>query len=375
MKKITTLLLLCCITLTLQAQKSKVYQDTIPFRNDLGIIIIPMTFNGVEKEFAFDTGAQVTLGFSWVKDALKRTSKTTILTSSNDSKTRMRYYRSGTIQLGSRKITKHRILKGNDENGIFECYNIDGVLGVDITQHFNWTIDYEKKILIMSPSNYYPEEVKDMYALDFSFSNNRPSLFFEMNGKKINFLLDTGARDSDVKKTSYNFLNIDQYPKTKFYSGFYDANGVLTKTYSTILQLPEIVSDQVKVIPIIDYSNQTTKIGNNLWKGKRLFMSLKNDELYVSDDTLSNDTSAYECIAVIRNKKMVVLRIKEGSDAWNLGIRQGDMIKTINGKVFSDFCELNKYQVQVAKNKKDFDWVLANGKKITVQRKQFFMNP
>ena len=64
MKKSLFFLVLCFISLTLQAQQSTVYQDTIPFRNDLGIIIVPITFNGVQKEFAFDTGAQSTVGFS-----------------------------------------------------------------------------------------------------------------------------------------------------------------------------------------------------------------------------------------------------------------------------------------------------------------------
>jgi len=90
------------------------------------------------------------------------------------------------------------------------CYNIDGILGVDITQHFNWTLDFDKKILIMSPSDFYPEEVKEMHALDFDFTNNRPSIFMEMNGKKIKFLLDTGARDSDINKTAYNLTNAYQ---------------------------------------------------------------------------------------------------------------------------------------------------------------------
>lgn len=375
MKKIVLFLCISFISITLQAQQSTVYQDTIPFRNDLGIIIVPITFNGVQKEFAFDTGAQVTLGFSWVKDALKRTSKTVLLTSSNGSTTKMRYYKSGTIQLGSRKVNNHRILQGNDENGIFSCYNIDGVLGVDITKHFNWIIDYEKKILIMSPADYYPEEVKEMHALDFDFTNNRPSVFMEMNGKKIKFLLDTGARDSDVKKTNYNFLSINQYPKEVFYSGFFDANGTLTETHSTILQLPEIVSGSVKVTPIVDYSNQTTKIGNNLWKSKRLFMSLKNDELYVSDASIKNDKWDYDCVGMVKDQKMVISQIREGSEAWNLGIRQGDEVISLNGNTFTDFCTFNKYQRQLSKEGKSFEFVFKDGKRITIQKRQIFMTP
>ncbi len=374
MKKAIILLFLCGFAITLQAQKPVVFQDTIPFRNDLGIITIPISFNGVEKQFAFDTGAQATVGFSWVEDNLKRTSKTTNVNSSNGSRTKMRFYKSGKIQLGSREITKHRILKANDSE-IFTCYNIDGILGVDITQHFNWTIDFENKILIMSPPDFYPEEVKDMHDLDFDFTNNRPSVFMEMNGKKIKFLLDTGARDSDVNKTAYNLLSIDQYPTTAMYSGFYDVNGTLTKTYNTTVQLPELQSGSVTLSPAVDYGNQSTKIGNSLWKGKRLFMSLRNDQLYVSDATVKSDVWNYECAAVVKNGKMVVLQIKEGSEAWNLGIRQGDEVISLNGNTFTDFCEFNKYQKQLGKEGKSFEFVLKDGKRITIDKKQVFINP
>ncbi|MFC4635769.1 aspartyl protease family protein [Dokdonia ponticola] len=371
MKKSIFFLVLCFISLSLYAQQPPAFQDTIPFRNDLGVIIVPITFNGVEKEFAFDTGAQASVGFSWVEKDLKRTSKKVNVKSSNGSKTKMRYYKSGTIQLGSRKITKHRILQ-IDDSEIFSCYAIDGVLGVDITQHFNWTIDFEKKILIMSPTDFYPEEVKEMHALDFDFTRNRPSVFMEMNGKKIKFLLDTGARESDLNKETYTLSNIEQLPKTTFYSGFFDVKGTLTKTNNIKLLLPDLTSGAVVITADADYGNQSSKIGNTLWRNRRLFMSLKNDELYVSDARIISDPWSYDCAAVVQDGKMVVFKIKEGSDAWKQGIRQGDEIKIFNGKTFTDFCELNKYQKQLSVEKKDFEWEFANGKKLTIQRKKVF---
>lgn len=171
------------------------FQDTIPFRNDLGLIIIPITFNGVEKQFAFDTGAEHTVAYGWAKETLKKTNKTITIHSSSGLKSNMRFYKSGTVELGSRKITKHRILNAK-KNGIFSCYRIDGILGVDIIKKLNWSIDYQNKRLIMYPSNYVPQHIKNMHKLDFDFQSNRPYVYLKGKANRLKFLLDTGAGGS-----------------------------------------------------------------------------------------------------------------------------------------------------------------------------------
>ena len=64
MKKIALFFFLISLTLSTYSQNNVAYQDTIPFRNDLGLIIIPVTFNGVIKQFAFDTGATRSVAYS-----------------------------------------------------------------------------------------------------------------------------------------------------------------------------------------------------------------------------------------------------------------------------------------------------------------------
>ena len=140
MKKQLLFLFSIFILGTVSSQNSKIFQDTIPFRNDLGLIIIPITFNGIEKQFAFDTGAQYSVAYSWAKEKLQRTSKTININSSSGLRSKMRFYKSGTITLGSKKIRSHRILNA-PKNSIFSCYQVDGILGVDIIKEFNWTID------------------------------------------------------------------------------------------------------------------------------------------------------------------------------------------------------------------------------------------
>ena len=369
MKKQLLFFLSIVLLSTTYAQKSNVFQDTIPFRNDLGLIIIPITFNGVEKQFAFDTGAEYSVAYGWAQESLTKTSKTMTINSSSGLKSKMRFYKSGTIELGSRKIRGHRILN-TPKNTIFSCYRVDGILGVDIIKELNWTIDYEKKILIMYPDNYFPEKVKKMHPLDFDFKNNRPYLFLKLKKNRLRFLLDTGAGgNSTISRRNYTLTNIDDYPQTTFYSGSFGVNGILTSSQPKIFQLSKATSRKVTFSPIINYNNQkSTKVSNNLWREQELFVSLKKDRLYVSSSSIDQSYSGYTCSVMFLKGKMRIMRIEKGSDVWNMGIRQGDEVLSYNGKKFTNFCSLDQFHRKLVKSGKSFQLEMADGKKVTVSK-------
>tara|TARA_R110001632_G_scaffold107700_6_gene217418 strand:+ start:1930 stop:3054 length:1125 start_codon:yes stop_codon:yes gene_type:complete len=354
---------------TVSSQNTKVFQDTIPFRNDLGLIIIPITFNGVEKQFAFDTGAQHSVAYSWAKEILKSTNKTITVNSSSGLRSKMRFYKSGTIELGSRKIKGHRILNA-PKSSIFSCYQVDGILGVDIIKELNWTIDYKNKILIMYPTNHFPKKVEKMHPLDFDFRNNRPVVFLKVKSNRLQFLLDTGAGGfSNVSRRNYNLTNFDELPQTSFYSGSFDVNGILTASQPKIFQFQNVMSKNVAVSPLMYYNNQkSSKIGNKLWKEKELFLSLKKDQLYVSSSVINQTYRSFSCSVMYSKGTMRIMRIEVESDIWNLGVRQGDEVLLFDGKKFTDFCSLDQYQRKIVRSRKSFEIQLANGKIITISK-------
>jgi hypothetical protein len=370
MRNILSFLLVAILLQTVSAQS---FQDTIPFRNDLGLIIISMKFNGVEKQFAFDTGAQKTLAYGWAKETLRPTRKTITITSSSGLKSKMRYYKSGKIELGSRKITGHRILNA-PENEIFSCHKIDGILGVDIIDQLNWTIDYENKWLIMHPANYTPESVKNMHALNFKYTGSRPFVFLNRKGNSFKFLLDTGAGgDSNISIRNYKLTNLDEYEQLTYYTGNIDLNGIVTQMKTKMFQFPESTSKDVLLSPLIEYNNEkSTKIGNTLWKGKQLFLSLQKGQLYVSESKIEQSHAGYACSVMFRNKKMRISTIEVDSEPWKLGIRQGDEVRSINGKTFTDFCSMDQYRRQIGKSGQPFELEMMDGKKFTITEKESF---
>ncbi len=366
-------LLLLCLIFLINSVYGQAFQDTIPFNNDLGIIVIPISFNGKVKQFAFDTGAGTSVAYGWAKEELETTRKVMTINSSSARKSQMRLYKSGLIELGSRKIRKHRILN-TPKNEFFACHNIDGILGVDIIKALNWTIDYKNKILIMYPSNHFPKKVEGMSELNFNFIKSRPYVYLDRKGSRFKFLLDTGAAgSSNISTRQYNLTNLNELPKLSVYSGSFDVNGIFTSYKSTVFKFPQSVSKGAYLSPIIYYdSARSTKIGNRLWKGKELFLSLKNDKLYVSESVVDQVYSGYPCIVMFYDGKMQISGLTEGSELWNMGVRTGDQVKSLNGKVFSDFCSLDTFQRDAMRKEQSLTLELTNGKKVSISKKTGF---
>lgn len=370
MKKIVLLLFVSLSFLTVEAQKRGGSQDTIPFRSDLGLIIIPLQYNGIDKEFAFDTGAQRTVVFSWAKKELKRTSKTIYVNSSNGSSTKLPIYKSGKVRLGSKKITKHTSIMVADSD-IFNCYNIDGILGVDIIKHFNWTIDYVNKRLIRHDNSYTPAATSTWHELSFTFKNNRPFVQTVVLGKKANFLLDTGASDCDLNIKVLSTEELALFKTHTLYSGFYDVNGVLTPT-KTAMAVTAHTSKDVDLSIMASLDTKKSKLGNSLWKGSSLFLNFKKQQLYVSNQELKERRPTYDGGVVFKDGTISLMTIFEGSDAWEAGLRQGDEVLTINGKSFTDFCSLDQYQRSLSAAGQDIYLRFSNGKEMVFKKKERF---
>ncbi len=360
-------------TLSAFGQNSTASRDTIPFRNDLGLIIMPISFNGMEKEFAFDTGAMKSVAFSWAEDELKRTSKRINVRSSSGSKTRMRFYKSGKIDLGSKKISDHLILKVGD-SPIFSCYNIDGILGVDIIKHFNWEIDYKNNYVVLYEKDYIPAIVDTMSEMDLTFKNDRPFVKTIVNGDVVKFLLDTGATDSDLNTKNYRFTDLENIPSSAAHTGSYDVNGNLTRRETTVIKVPAVTSGKVIMNPVFEYNGSSSKIGNTLWKDKKLFLSLSNQSLLVSQKMLEEQALEYSCGVIFYKGSLQIGSIHKNGAAWKAGVRQGDKVLKVNGKEFSDFCTFDTYQREYAKTGKDFNILLKDGKEITVQKEDVLAN-
>lgn len=226
----------------------------------------------------------------------------------------------------------------------------------------------------MYPANYLPEKVKNMHELNFNYTGNRPYVFLNRKGNTFKFLLDTGAGGvSNISTRNYTLTNLDEFPQITFYTGNIDVNGIVTLMKTRIFQFPESTSKDVLIAPLVEYNNEkSTKIGNQLWKGKELFLNLKKDRLYVSSPKIDQPSSGYACSVMFRKNKMRISTIKGDSEPWKMGIRQGDHVARVNGNIFSDYCSLDTYQRKLRSVGQEIEIEMADGKKFTISRKDYF---
>ena len=257
------------------------------------------------------------------------------------------------------------------DSPIFSCYNIDGILGVDILKFFNWTIDYKNKRLILHDPSFEPTALNLMHELAFTYKKDKPEVQLTIKERNIDFLLDTGASDSDIRTKELEGIDLAGFESHNQYSGFYDVKGDLTPTTSVVSLVP-MSSNDVSLTALLSAGTKSSKLGNSLWEGTTLFMNLTKEKLYVSDRDIKEETAVYGAGVVFLKNKMSLMVIYEDSDAWNAGLRQGDEILQINGRVFTDFCSFDQYQRGLIAAGGILKLTLKDGKEIIIEKKELF---
>lgn len=92
--------------------------------------------------------------------------------------------------------------------------------------------------------------------------------------------------------------------------------------------------------------------------------------MFVSASTIDQEYSGYPCAVMFQKGKMRISTIQVGGELWKMGVRQGDEIRSYNGKTFTDFCSLDQFRREVAKSSDSFELELMDGRKVTVSKKK-----
>ena len=353
MKK-TYLLLNLLLTLSFcYSQKKEI--DSIPFSLEKQLLTFNGKLNGKDVEFAFDTGAAVSLSNS----INNKIANVEILDSGrtiNDSSRKK-------IKLNNTKIESISV-------GKFEVKNIKGVtfdmpflycnnlllLGQDFIKKFNWKIDFNKKLIYISKA---PFKTDDTYKKwDVYYNSNRPLIDFSINNKTFkNCLLDTGfAGIMEINSKEIEIVNKifdekkSQNQVNEFISTNMGASGLGKPEPFNTFFLDEIKLDQITInqLPITINKTTDTKIGINFFNqfSDVLIMNFNENSFYLKPSNkkiLPKTRMDAKAIFIDGHLTVISKNMNDNSTAKNLII--GEKIKSINGKKASEFsdCEIMKW--------------------------------
>ena len=143
MRKNLLLSVLFLLPFLSKAQSVKI--DTIPFTTKSSLLVFKGQINGIETDFAFDTGASLGVVTSAKANSanIKITGKKNI-TDSNEDVNSMKEAMIETVTIGSFEIKK---VKSIVYDMPFLSCNDYYLLGANAINKLNWKIDFEKNLL------------------------------------------------------------------------------------------------------------------------------------------------------------------------------------------------------------------------------------
>lgn len=194
----------------------------IPFTRVGNLIVIKGIIDGVEGNFILDTGApRLVLNMTYFRQypassTAEEDAGGITGSASGNSPTMVANFGFGPVHY--QKVEADRINLGHIENS--KGIKILGLIGVQLFKRFEMILDYEKNLIYLhlitkkEGSSYRSEMLSDSSAYDefqIDLMEDKLITYAEMAGKKLIFVIDTGAESNvlDSRLPNKVFENVD----------------------------------------------------------------------------------------------------------------------------------------------------------------------
>lgn len=217
------------------------FHSSISFTTAKSLIIIPVELNGVQKNFIFDTGAEVT--------AIQRDTLVGEIISVRGGSNRV--IESGSETVKSIKIGEVDFINTFATNGN-EAYlkenipNYGGTLGRTVFDKSNWLINYPSRTIELSNKELADDSFSDIPLLP---SSSTPYTMIEINDKEYRAIIDLGSTSFFNVPVDTELANelLTNYTFTEHTRERYTVGGVQT------------ITELKGIVPILT-------IGNNIFE-------------------------------------------------------------------------------------------------------------
>lgn len=367
MKKFLSLPLILFFSFQLKAQnlvsdtlykkgvlQNKNFEVTFPFENSRDWIILTVDINGIPKRFLFDTGASISvLDSNTIGDLSLKEIGTLAISDVNRKKAVQKVCEIQNMTIGGMLIKDAPICITNFPE-FLSCEGIQGILGINIINKFNWIISNESMTLTITDKRiekninekeFYYYQSHNNHLVNISIDNNQfwdCCIDFGFNGtlsihelrydKSIKDKINSGAVQSAIK-SKYGLFGKSAVD-TSFYVNAYN------------IKIREFLEDSI-VLTLENDSSSLILIGAEFFSRFNVKIDNTNQRYILCPFKKKEPEKERKSIGLEwENGKIIVQYIYLCSSAFFEGICINDEISLVNNKSAADFnnnCEFSQW--------------------------------
>ncbi|MCH6199524.1 aspartyl protease family protein [Aquiflexum sp. LQ15W] len=331
---------------TVQGQNISDSVYSLPFHLDAGLLVFKGQMNGVETDFAFDTGASMGLANTLAEPAerLQVKGKKIKMRDSNRQVAKVPTGLTKEIRIGGITFPKVRSLV----NDMAYLYCMDYyLLGSDIIRQLNWEIDFEKNVIRFSKTPFSIEN--EWTTIPVYFFNKRPFVTVKLAGQEIeNVLIDTGY-------TQF-FSFPSNNPSLQDFLSLKDSLGLSNPDISSSMGALSIQTDSARTV-LVD----SLQIGENYFDGIPVsfegssgpklgigFFKTLGSSLVINNSEATYHLRMREAVKFkdpiqvgvhYQEGKLVVMSKSIGAVPEDIMLSIGEEILSVNGRRAEDFAD------------------------------------
>lgn len=354
--------------------------DTIPFHLDKLLLVFKGKINGVETDFAFDTGASHSVSNTNVNSMAKisKSKGKKRVKDSNQNQTKIENVLIDELNIGNFHVTNLKAL--TYDMPFLNCANLF-LLGADVINKLNWKFDFEKKLIYVSETPF--ETDATMQTWDIFYKSNTPRVRYSYNNKNFkSCLIDFGFNGIlEVDAATDDITEIYRKQSTKNKVNEYITSNMSLTGLGTPIEANDFIIDTmyihntlIKGVKVSRKANTDDKIGVYFFNKycKEVILNFSQNKFYLNllnaNNTVANKNPLDTRVSIKEGKFIITSKnISQNSTALQLNI--DEEIKSVNGKLVSDFKDECEFLLWYYLYKNETLLIeKLNGEKITISR-------
>lgn len=322
------------------------YYTEIPFEKKLHLMVVEAQINGVKGSFIVDTGAPNTISLEFASRLKLKTVTSGYINDSGGKSQEQNYVSLGEVQIGT--VTYNNlaaVIMDMKSSSALACFQVDGIIGSNLLRLSVFHIDNQKQKIVLTDAISRISIPENTTAFDFeSDRSGIPYVTMEVDGvKAASVTFDTGS----TGKLSFNKDFSSQFLEKNIETPKVALKGMASYGMFGKHDLRVIYEAKVKDIHIGKFKTDEKYILLNRIKNilGNSFLSHYNVTVDWSTKTIALEKiKAFDAIAInnfgfnatVRDKKVFVAGIYEGSSARNEGLQSEDQILEVDNENFEN---------------------------------------